>query len=261
MKPLLLIVFLVVSLSAATGVFEVTDDSSGAFTCDFTAADVCLIHQGPHSLTTPTLVGLPANQFIHFVMDTTSLSTITWPSNVHCSIGDSWKLCGTTNGYNTAGGKYSTTFWSDGTAIWANGDTGNIQTVNAAHVNASAIQAFNVSSYGPGTFATVLGSTMTVNGCASTASPAPCSTAISGAVAIPIGATSLVVNDSHITNNSLILVTFDSTLNTRLGIPACSAVGAFPKVSGRVTGVSFTISTDVPPLSGPACYSFYILGN
>jgi hypothetical protein len=262
MNRLLLLTALLASLSfAATGVYETTDDSSGTFTCDFTAADVCLIHQGSHSLMTPVLVGLPANQFIHFVMDTSSLSTIFWPSNVHCPIADSWQLCGSVNGYNTAGGKYSTTFWSDGTAIWANGDTGNLQTVNAAHVNGSAIQAFNLTTHGPGTFQTILNTTIKVDGCTSTASPAICGKAISGAVAMPIGATTLTVNDTVVDNNVLILVTFDQSLNTRLGIPTCSTVGAFAKVSGRVVGTSFQISTDIAPVSAPACYSFFILKN
>jgi hypothetical protein len=262
MKRLLLLTALLASLSfGATGVYETTDDALGTFVCDFTAADVCLIHQGPHVLTTPVLVGLPTNQLIHFVMDTSSLSTIHWPPNVHCPIADSWKLCGAVNGYNTAGGKYSTTFWSDGTAIWANGDTGNIQTVNAAHVNGSAIQAFNLTTLGPGTFQTILGTTIKVDGCTSIASPAVCGRAISGAVAMPIGAMTLIVDDVIIDNSVLVLLTFDSTLNTRLGIPACSTVGGFPKVSGRIVGTSFQISTDVAPLSAPACYSFFLLKN
>ncbi len=250
------------SLSGVTWkIYYTTPDSSGAYTCDFSGGvDICYIQRGPRAPILPTLLGLPVDAPVSFVMDTATLSTTLWPSNVHCAIADRSVPCGSANEYNTAGHKYLTTFWSDGTDLWSTPNTGNIQTVNAAHVNTSALQVFNLDTYGPGTFAMLFGSTAIATGCTDINSPAKCGHDISGAVAIPVGASSITVDDSTVTANSLFLLTFDPTLNTRLGIPTCSPVNSLLKVGSRVPGVSFQILIDTPPTIGPACVSFF-LGN
>jgi hypothetical protein len=106
----------------------------------------------------PTLTNLPTNEFVKFVFNYTNLKTVTWPSNVSCSQSDAWTTCGSVNGYVTAGGKYTTTWWSDGTNLYATPDSGNIQTVNAAHVNVSAFQVYTLSNFSAGTAQWLFGS-------------------------------------------------------------------------------------------------------
>ena len=198
-------------------------------------------------------------------MATKNLSTINWPSNVYCNYGDEFKACGSVNGYTTGWtgsgtGKYSTTFWSDGTSLWANGDTGNIQTVDAAHVNVSALQVYNIDSTAAGSFGTILGSWWTEGtSCASAASPAVCGADPIGSSAIPASGTSIVVDTTLVTANSQFRLTFDSSLGTFLG-GTCDTNIQTPAVTARSAGTSFTITVPSAVASGKlGCISWQII--
>lgn len=94
--------------------------------------------------------------------------------------------------------------------------------------------------------------------CYSAASPAVCAASAAGAVTVAAGATTKVVNTTAVTANSQILVTFDSSLGSKLGV-TCNTTYAAPYVTARTPGTSFTISVGSAPAANPACYSYSIL--
>lgn len=98
----------------------------------------------------------------------------------------------------------------------------------------------------------------TSTNCSSSASPAVCSAAPVGSVVIAASATSVVVNTSAVTANSQILITFDSSLGTKLGV-TCNTTYAAPYVTARSAATSFTISVGTAPTTNPACYSFEVI--
>ena len=102
------------------------------------------------------------------------------------------------------------------------------------------------------------GAYLTGTNCSSSASPAVCGSAAAGSVAIPITTGVLVVNTSAVTANSQILLTFDSSLGTKLGITCNATEPALYGVSDRSTGVSFTITATAPAVN-PACVSYFIV--
>lgn len=93
--------------------------------------------------------------------------------------------------------------------------------------------------------------------CSSTASPADCGSAAAGSVIVAPGATTVVVNTTAVTAGSQIILTFDSSLGTRLGV-TCSTSFVQGFVSSRTAGSSFTIAS-VQSSSNPACYNYAIL--
>ena len=104
--------------------------------------------------------------------------------------------------------------------------------------------------------------------CISSASPAVCNDANtsfgqqSGTVVIAASATTVVVNDAAITDNSEILLTRDNSLGTKLSVTCdtqSSLVLGTPYVSARAAGTSFTVSVDVAPTTNPLCLSFHIV--
>lgn len=95
--------------------------------------------------------------------------------------------------------------------------------------------------------------------CVSSASPAVCGASRAGFVTIAAAATSKVVNNSSVTANSQILLTFDSSLGTTLGV-TCNTTLATPYVTARTAGTSFTITVGAAPSTNPACYD-YVLVN
>lgn len=235
-------------------------ESSGAFTCDFSLGYICLISQGAGNFPlTPTLTNLPTNAFVRFVMNMTNLKSTAWPANVHCNLADAFATCGNVNGYSVAGGKYSTTFWSDGSDLWASPDTGNIQTGNFAHVNVSAFQNYSILTNGPGTSSQLFGSTMifgATNNCSSATSPASCSNYITGSVALAAATTTLTVNTTNITANSVINISPDSGLSSKLGITCNSGTPSW-HIGSRTAGVGFTLVVDVAPITNPYCFGYW----
>lgn len=94
--------------------------------------------------------------------------------------------------------------------------------------------------------------------CSSAESPASCGSSAAGSFVIPAGANSVVVYTKMVTADSQIMVTFDSSLGPKLGVP-CNSTFAPPWISGRIAGASFTVNTGAAPTTNPACYSFEIV--
>lgn len=94
--------------------------------------------------------------------------------------------------------------------------------------------------------------------CSSSASPAVCAAAPSGSVAVAAASTTLTVNTTVVTANSQILLTFDSSLGTRLGV-TCNTTITQPTVSTRTAATSFVITMSAAPVTNPACISYTII--
>ncbi len=99
----------------------------------------------------------------------------------------------------------------------------------------------------------------TSSNCVSVSSPAACGTATAGIVAVPAGGTTLVVNTSKINTGSEVLLTFDSSLGTQLGVTCNTAVNQ-PTVSNRTLS-GFTITMGSSVTTNPACISFAIINS
>ncbi|MGC2234263.1 MAG: hypothetical protein WBA09_22370 [Candidatus Acidiferrum sp.] len=102
----------------------------------------------------------------------------------------------------------------------------------------------------------------TATACASSASPAVCSAASSGFVALPAGSTTLTVNTTAVTANSQIHLTEDESVGTNLTVTcntqSLTTLGS-PRAVSRVVGTSFTISIDVAPTTNPMCISYTLV--
>ena len=97
--------------------------------------------------------------------------------------------------------------------------------------------------------------------CSSAASPAVCGAAPAGSVVIAAAGTTVTVNTTAVTANSQILVAFDESLGTKLGVTCNSASASEAAqyfVSARSAGSSFTLKTSVAPTTNPACLSYLI---
>ena len=119
-----------------------------------------------------------------------------------------------------------------------NGGTGNI----------------NIACTGSGSF----GSYKSATACASSASPAVCAAAPAGFVTIAAGATTVTVNTTAVTANSQILLMYDSSLGTALGVTCNATEPALYGVTARVAATSFTI-TATAPITNPACFSYVLI--
>jgi hypothetical protein len=97
--------------------------------------------------------------------------------------------------------------------------------------------------------------------CASSASPAVCSTAPLGAVAIPTGVNStLVVNTTAVTAASTILLTSDDSVTiaaTTCNSTLATLAGGMA-VTARTPGVSFTIAFNGTITTNPLCVGYQI---
>ena len=94
--------------------------------------------------------------------------------------------------------------------------------------------------------------------CVSKASPAVCGSTGTGGVVVAAGATTVVVNDTTVTNTSHIFLQEDASMGTLLGVTCnTTAATAPPTISAKVTGTSFTITTTAPT-TNPRCFSFHI---
>jgi len=104
----------------------------------------------------------------------------------------------------------------------------------------------------------------TLLNCASGASPAVCSSAAAGDVAMPTGATpTLQVNTTAVTANSQIFlqVVESSTVGTRLGVTCNSTLSSLvqPVETTRTAGSSFTIQMNTTLAANPACIHYLIV--
>jgi hypothetical protein len=98
--------------------------------------------------------------------------------------------------------------------------------------------------------------TLTV--CNSAASPAACGSAAAGSVTIAAAATTVQVNTTAVTANSTILLMYDGSLGTRLGVTCNATEPALYGVTARTAGTSFTV-TATAPITNPACFGYAIL--
>lgn len=94
--------------------------------------------------------------------------------------------------------------------------------------------------------------------CSSAASPAVCGSSMAGSVVVAAAATTVVVNTTAVTAASQILLTFDSSLGTKLSV-TCNTTFDQPWISARTAATSFTITITTGPTTNPACYSYQIL--
>jgi hypothetical protein len=98
----------------------------------------------------------------------------------------------------------------------------------------------------------------TVTNCADSSGAAACGAAPAGAFVVDAGTTSTVVSTTAVTANSEILVAYDASLGTRLGITCNAAVPPTFNVSARTAGVSFTLTSSAP-VTNPGCWNFTIV--
>lgn len=94
--------------------------------------------------------------------------------------------------------------------------------------------------------------------CSDGAGAAACSAAPAGSVVIDDGATTVVVSTTAVTANSQILVTFDSSLGTKLGV-TCNTTYVDPYVTARTAATSFTITAADPAGANPVCLSYFVV--
>lgn len=93
------------------------------------------------------------------------------------------------------------------------------------------------------------------------ASPQACGSAAYGSVSIAATTTSTVVNTTAVTANSQIILTFDSSLGTRLGV-TCSTQSLLttgePRITARTPGTSFTVAVTAADAANPVCVTYSI---
>lgn len=102
---------------------------------------------------------------------------------------------------------------------------------------------------------------LTAVNCANGASPAVCTSAASGAVAIPTGANpTLQVNTTAVTANSRIFPVIDESL-TISGVTCNTSLTTLPApvITARSAGASFTMQINATLVTNPACVSYWIV--
>jgi len=98
--------------------------------------------------------------------------------------------------------------------------------------------------------------------CSSSASPAVCTSAAAGSVALPTGTNpTLQVNTSAVTANSQIMLTVDESLGTKLGVTCNTTLSTLlnPVVTARSANTSFTFTIGAIIATNPACVSYTII--
>lgn len=130
--------------------------------------------------------------------------------------------------------------------ILVGGATGNAWGCNAA----ATCVAGEGNNYGANPIGTI--------GCNSSTSPSVCGANPRGTVALAAGVTTLTVNTSAVTANSIISVTNDDSLGGRLGVTCNTTINTI-WVSARTPGTSFQITVSAAPVTNPECISYTIL--
>jgi len=98
----------------------------------------------------------------------------------------------------------------------------------------------------------------TTTNCASSVSPSVCAAAPTGSIAVAAGATTLSVNTTAVTANSLIILTFDASLGSKLGV-TCNSTYTNAWVTSRTPGTSFQITVAAAPVTNRACFNYSII--
>lgn len=78
-----------------------------------------------------------------------------------------------------------------------------------------------------------------------------------GASSIAVGGTVVAISAPSVTSTSNIVVAFDESLSTSLGV-TCNTTFAQPFVSSRTPGTGFTISVSAAPATNPLCFSYFV---
>lgn len=158
---------------------------------------------------------------------------------------------GTVIGINTCSG-FAGAFLS----FFANGSNSVFNVTSNGTTNAAAFNN-NAGSATISSVGTVKGTLFaTFTNCTSSASPAVCAAAPVGTAVIAATATTVQVNTTAVTANSIIQLTFDSSLGTKLSV-TCTTTPSLLSVSARTAGSNFTVTTAAPAVN-PACFSYTI---
>jgi hypothetical protein len=136
------------------------------------------------------------------------------------------------------------------------------QIVDQVSYKCGSAPNFNTTSqqamFQNGFYGNVIASTEGTEGqCFSSASPAVCGALIDGFVTIPAGSSSVVVDTTAVTANSVISLTFDVTQSSNLGV-TCNTTAQAPYISARTAGTSFSISVPSNFSTNPGCIGFHI---
>lgn len=100
---------------------------------------------------------------------------------------------------------------------------------------------------------------LTETNCASGASPSVCGSASSGAVALPVGGTTLTVNTTAVVAASRILITENTTVGGALSVTCNTTIARVYAVTTITASTSFVITTSAAPITNPACLSYLIV--
>ncbi|MGF7180372.1 hypothetical protein [Tunturiibacter psychrotolerans] len=160
-------------------------------------------------------------------------------------------------GFSIAGGTTSKTETFNNTMTFAGSDGNTYTFPQYSSIIPSANQTQTITAlwtYGAGLLKQT--NFLTVTNC--TNATGACSGASSvGAVSITAGLTSVTVTTTAVTANSDIVLTWDSSLGTRLGI-TCNTTPTVLAVTARTVGTSFVVSTTAP-VTNPACFNYLVI--
>lgn len=166
-----------------------------------------------------------------------------------------WSTAGTMFGLNAPTG-----FTGNYLDFRLNGSNSAFAVSSAGNITGQGITVGGgVTSTGARVSGALLG---TATNCSSAASPAVCAAAAAGTVAIPAGATqTLQINTSAVAASSIILLTVDESLGTKLSV-TCNTTAATltqPFVTARSAGASFTIEEPATTTANPVCVSYLVI--
>jgi hypothetical protein len=97
--------------------------------------------------------------------------------------------------------------------------------------------------------------------CASSAAPAVCGSWFDGSAVIAAAATTVTINTIVVGANSIITLTPDDTLGTKLGVTCNSTIATLVgglAVTTRTPGTSFQVTSGATPAVNPLCFNFSI---
>lgn len=86
-----------------------------------------------------------------------------------------------------------------------------------------------------------------------------CASAPTGSISIAAAATTVTVATTQIAANTVILITEDSSLGTKLGVTCNTTIVRTYTITARVNATSFTITTSAAPVTNPACLNYLLI--
>ena len=99
----------------------------------------------------------------------------------------------------------------------------------------------------------------TTSNCETSASPAPCASAVAGMVTILPGSTNVTVDTTSVTTNSEIFVQEDSSIGNSLSVKCNMTPGRTYTVTSRIPGSGFTITASAAPTANPTCLTYRVI--